>query len=53
MISSGLSEPGKPKQNAHIESFNGRFRDECLNEHWFTSLAPGLQRRAAQADQLG
>jgi len=31
-------ESGKPNQNAHIESFNGRFRDECLNEHWFTSL---------------
>jgi putative transposase len=31
-------EPGKPVQNAFIESFNGRFRDECLNEHWFISL---------------
>lgn len=30
--------PGKPVENAFIESFNGRFRDECLNEHWFTSL---------------
>ena len=26
-------------QNAFIESFNGKFRDECLNEHWFCSLA--------------
>jgi putative transposase len=34
-----LIEPGKPNQNAYIESFNGRFRDECLNEHWFTSLS--------------
>lgn len=34
-----LIEPGKPNQNAYIESFNGRLRDECLNEHWFTSLA--------------
>ena len=33
-----LMEPSKPNQNAYIESFNGRFRDECLNEHWFTSL---------------
>lgn len=33
-----LIEPGKPNQNAYIESFNGRFRDECLNEHWFTSM---------------
>jgi len=30
-----LIEPGKPSQNTYIESFNGRFRDECLNEHWF------------------
>lgn len=34
-----LIEPGKPNQNAYAESFNGRLRDECLNEHWFTSLA--------------
>ncbi len=32
-------EPGKPVQNGFIESFNGRLRDECLNEHWFLSLA--------------
>jgi putative transposase len=32
-------DPRKPNQNAYIESFNGRFRDECLNEHWFLSLA--------------
>jgi putative transposase len=32
-------EPGKPIQNAHIESFNARLRDECLNEHVFVSLA--------------
>ena len=31
-------QPGKPVQNAFIESFNGKFRDECLNEHWFLSL---------------
>lgn len=33
-----LIEPGKPNQNAYVESFNGRLRDECMNEHWFTSL---------------
>jgi len=33
-----LIEPGKPNQNAYVESFNGRLRDECLNEHWFMSL---------------
>jgi len=32
-------EPGKPMQNAYVESFNGKLRDECLNEHWFGSLA--------------
>jgi putative transposase len=31
-------EPGKPVQNAYVESFNGKFRDECLNEHWFARL---------------
>jgi putative transposase len=31
-------EPGKPMQNGHIESFNGKFRDECLNTHWFTTV---------------
>ena len=31
--------PGKPQQNGFVESFNGRFRDECLNEHLFSSLA--------------
>jgi len=31
-------DPGKPTQNAYIESFNGKFRDECLNENWFMSL---------------
>lgn len=33
-----LIEPGKPNQNAYIESFNGRLRDECLNEYWFLNL---------------
>ena len=31
-------DPGKPMQNGHLESFNGKFRDECLNQHWFVSL---------------
>lgn len=30
--------PGKPNENAFVESFNGKFRDECLNENWFLSL---------------
>jgi putative transposase len=36
-------EPGKPQQNGLIESFNGRFRDECLNQEWFTSLQEARQ----------
>jgi putative transposase len=32
-------QPGKPVQNAYIESFNSRFRDECLSQHWFASLS--------------
>ena len=32
-------QPGKPMQNAFVESFNGTFRDNCLNEHWFKDLA--------------
>jgi putative transposase len=36
-------DPGKPVQNAWIESFNGRLRDECLNEHWFVSVADARQ----------
>nr|WP_184533944.1 IS3 family transposase [Variovorax sp. Sphag1AA] len=39
-------EPGRPMQNGYIESFNGKFRDECLNEQWFETLQ---QARAAIA----
>ena len=34
-----FSRPGKPTDNGHIETFNGSLRDECLNVHWFESLA--------------
>ena len=40
-------EPGKPVQNAFTESFNGRLRDECLNQHWFLNLADA--RRTVEA----
>jgi putative transposase len=33
-----FSRPGKPVDNAHIESFNGSLRDECLNTNWFLSI---------------
>ncbi len=35
--------PGKPIENAYIESFNGKFRDECLNQHWFVDLEDARQ----------
>ena len=41
------SAPGKPQQNGFVESFNGRFRDECLNEHLFSSLV--VARRIIEA----
>ena len=37
-------QPGKPMQNGHIESFNGRFRDECLNANWFRNLFDARQK---------
>lgn len=33
-----LIQPGKPNQNAYVESFNGRLREKCLNVHWFPTL---------------
>lgn len=39
-----FSRPGKPTDNAHIESFNGSLRDECLNVHWFTSPADAREK---------
>jgi putative transposase len=38
-----FSRPSKPTDNAFIESFNGRLREECLNQHWFTSLEDAKQ----------
>ncbi|MEO7649484.1 MAG: IS3 family transposase [Bryobacteraceae bacterium] len=37
-------QPGKPMQNGHIESFNGRLRDECLNANWFVNLADAKRK---------
>ncbi len=51
LLSAGIDvdfiRPGKPVDNAHIESFNGRLRDECLNAKWFESLDDA--RKALQA----
>ena len=39
-----FSRPGKPTDNAYIEAFNGRFRAECLNAHWFLTLADAAEK---------
>ena len=40
-------DPGKPQQNGYIEAFNGRFRAECLNQHWFLTLADAAEKLEA------
>lgn len=42
--------PGKPMENGYVESFNGKFRDECLNSHWFVSMQDA--RRIIEAWRL-
>lgn len=42
-----FSRPGKPTNNSYIESFNSRFRQECLNEHWFLSLEDAQEQMTA------
>jgi putative transposase len=44
-------QPGKPVQNAHIESFHGRLRDECLNTTWFQNLWEARRKIGAWRDQ--
>ena len=39
-----FSRPGKPTDNAFIEAFNGRFRQECLNENWFLFLEDAAEK---------
>jgi putative transposase len=50
-------QPGKPTQNCFVESFNGKFRDECLNENWFGDIPRGAMTtalcRAACSPQRG
>jgi putative transposase len=45
-----FSRPGKPTDNPFIESFNGSFRDECLNVSWFLSLADAKEKIEAFKD---
>ena len=42
-----FSRPGKPTDSAFIEAFNGRLRAECLNTHWFLSLADAAEKLEA------
>jgi putative transposase len=46
-VTMDYSRPGKPTDNPFIESFNGSFRDECLNAHWFLSLEDAVQKITA------
>lgn len=39
-----FTDPGRPMQNGYIESFNGRLRDECLNQHWFKNIADAREK---------
>ncbi|TXK26299.1 transposase [Ottowia sp. GY511] len=45
-----FSRSGKPTDNAAVESFNGRLRQECLNAHWLLSLADALHLLNSPAD---
>jgi putative transposase len=44
-------QPGRPMQNGHIESFNGRLRDECLNANWFHNLADARRKIEAWREE--
>ena len=44
-------QPGRPMQNGHVESFNGRLRDECLNANWFRNLFDAKAKIAAWRDE--
>ena len=46
-----FSRPGKPTDNAFIEAFNGRLRQECLNENWFLSLDDAREKVAAWREE--
>ena len=46
-----FSRPGKPTDNAQIESFNASLRRECLSQHWFISLADAVRRLGAWRDE--
>ncbi|WP_422396736.1 integrase core domain-containing protein [Sphingomonas ginsenosidivorax] len=45
-----FSLPGKPTNNAFVESFNGRLRNECLNAHWFLSMTDARAKIEVRRD---
>ena len=47
----GFIQPGKPTQNAFVESLNGKFRNECLNQYWFRSIEEAREKINAWRDQ--
>ncbi len=47
-----FSRPGKPTDNAFVESFNGHFRAECLDQHWFASAYGGATNHRSMADRV-
>ncbi|MGY5796168.1 integrase core domain-containing protein [Rheinheimera faecalis] len=49
-VTLAFSRPGKPTDNAYIESFNGSLRDECLNCRWFESLTDAKLKTEAWRD---
>ena len=44
-------QPGRPMQNGHVESFNGRLRDECLNANWFRNLLDARAKISAWREE--
>ena len=49
---SGVQQPGKPVENAYIENFNGKLREECLNLHWFHSIEEAQEKIEARRDNV-
>lgn len=51
LVNIAFIRPGKPMENGFAESFNGRFRDECLNEQWFTSMKDAREKIEAWREE--
>jgi len=51
-ITLAFIQPGKPTQDAFVESFNSRLRDECLNAHWFVTVTEAQLHTEVRRSQL-